>query len=199
MILSIPCTKSKGFVSIDTDKLTDAVLVEVYLQGLKVLANRGQSKITKVTYPNEDEMKAAAQAKAEANVTDIYEGKIKFTGGKAKKASGAVMTEARRLAKNVVKDHLKQEGYKISHIEAKEITRLANELLDSDPSYVEQAKVNIEERAKMPVKIDIKTVQVSAKKVAAADAKKAKDQLSAKQAGKTKVRAKGKGAAQVSA
>ena len=49
---------------------------------------------------NEEAAKIIAQAKAEANVADIMVGKIRYAAGaKAKKASGVVMTEARRLAK----------------------------------------------------------------------------------------------------
>ena len=65
----------------------------------------------------------------------------------------------------------------------------ANELIASDPSYVTQAKANIEARANIKPAIDIKTlVAESPKLVAAAEAKKAKAKadapLSAKQAGK---------------
>lgn len=190
-IINVPITKGGSTVEIDTEKLPDAVYAEIVLQGLKVLLNRGMSKITKTSTKDADELKALSMQAAEKNVIAVYEGTIKFTGGKAKKASGAVMTEARRIAKGLVKDALKEEGIKISHVAAKEITALANQLIEADPSIVETAKANLEERAKKPIAIDIKSlVKVDPKLVAKADAKKAKDQLSAKQAGKVAKRAK---------
>jgi hypothetical protein len=190
--VNVPVTKSKGFVEIETDNLPDEVYKEALLQGLKVLVNRGMSKITKANIPDEATFKAEAQAKAKKNVEDIYAGKVRITGGKAKKASGVVMTEARRLAKNLVKDAMKSAGIKISHVEASEITKAANALLDEDPSIIEQAKANVEAREKQvegegdKLASIVGSISISQKKVAAAEAKRAKGgTLSAKQAGKT--------------
>ncbi len=203
--LQIPVTKSKGTVEIDTDNIPDEVYQEALLQGLKVLVNRGMSKITKAELGDEATVKTEAQVKAEKNVEDIKAGKIKFSGTKVKKASGAVMTEARRLARNLVKDEMKRLGIKISHVEASEITKAANALLAEDDSIVEQAKVNIAEREakveKTGLAIDVKAlVQTSPELVAKAEARKAKPkaegQLSAKQAGMV---AKAKPAAQPTA
>jgi hypothetical protein len=205
--LKIAITKAKGeFVTIDSDKLPDDVFKEALMLGLKTLVNRGTSKITKALYENDEEkLKAAAIAKANEQVELIMTSKIRFTGAKkAKGASGAVMTEARRLAKNLVKDQIKAAGLKISHYEASEITKAANALLESDtgPSIIEQAKANLAERENIKPALDITAlIAPSAKKVAAAEAKKAeKKPLSAKQAGKTAPRAKkGKAAAQPAA
>lgn len=196
-VLSIPITKGKGFIEIETGDLPDDVYQEALLQGLKVLLNRGASKVTKETYPDAAELAAAAMAKAQEQVELVKTSKIKFTGAakSTKKESGAVMTEARRLAKNVVKDAIKANGGKISHYEAKDITAAANELLKADPSLVEQAKANLTALEAKPTTVDIKSlIHVSAKKVAQADEKKAKAKanapLSAKQAGKVKPRTK---------
>lgn len=200
-IIRVPVTKSKDFVEINTDDIPDDVYREIILQGLKVLVNRGMSKITKSSTKDEAELKALAQAQAEKNVTAIKESKIKFSAGsKAKKASGAVMTEARRLARNLIKDEMKRQGIKISHVEASEITKAANALLDEDPSIVEQAKANLAEREKVDVgaKINLKSlIKTSPELVAKAEARKAKAKkdapLSAKQAGMT-AKSKPKGA-----
>jgi len=65
--------------------------------------------MTKEAYPDETERKGAIKAKAEANVQDMYDGKVKITGAKTvKKASGAVMTEAMRLARNLIKDAMRR-------------------------------------------------------------------------------------------
>lgn len=192
--LQIPITKAKGhFVTIDTDTIPADVYAEAMLQGLKVLANRGTSKITKAAYPKAEELLEAAVAKANEQVELIMTSKIKFTGQKkASGVSGAVRTEAMRLARNLVKDEMKRQGIKISHVEASEITKAAKELLDAMPELVETAKANIDARNAVPVAtaINVKSIKTSAKKVAAAEAKKA-GTLSAKQAGKVKTRAKG--------
>lgn len=193
-ILNIPVTKGKATLAIDTDSIPEAVYAYALAEGLKVIMNKGMSKVTKVTYPVEDELKAAAMAVAEKNVEAIKNGTIKIPGAKsATKASGAVMTEARRLAKNIVKDQMKEAGLKISHYPAKEITAAANELLAADPSIIETAAANLEARAAMPVKAEgiLATLKADPKLVAAAEAKKSKSTLSKTQAGKVAPRAKG--------
>lgn len=198
-IVQIPVIKGgKGAViSVDTDKdIPDDVFSEIVLLGLKVLLNRGTSKITKTTYPVAEELQAAASAKAEEQLELVKTSKIKFSGTKkAKGVGGAVMTEARRIAKNIVKDEIKKAGQKISHYEASEITKAANALLESETGagIIEQAKANLAEREQVKVSLDIAgLIKPSAKKVAAAEAKKKeKAPLSAKQAGKTAKRAKG--------
>lgn len=200
--MSIPVTKGKGVVSIETDQLPEAVYAEALRLGLKELVNRGMSKITVAKLEGEELAKAqaAAMAKATDNVEAIMAGKIKFAGQKASsKVSGAVMTEARRIARNIVKDEIKKAGGKISHYEASEITKAANQLIEAQPEIIETAKANLEARTSAPVKLDIASlVKESPKLVAKAEEAKAakKGQLSAKQAGKVATRAKP--AAQVS-
>lgn len=194
--LSIPVTKGKANVEFDTDALPDAVYQEALRLGLKELANRGMSKVTKAAYPNEDEMKAKAMEVAATNVENIVAGKIKFTGQKASKVSGAVKTEAMRLARNLVKDAIKANGGKISHYEASEITKAAKELLEADQSLLKMAEDNIAAREQVgkTEKIDLSKIATSPKLVAKAEAKKKGDgTLSAKQAGKVKTKAKAPG------
>lgn len=196
-ILSVPITKGKGAIDVDTSAIPEDVYAEALLQGLKVLLNRGASKITKETYPEAVELQAAAMAKAQDQLALVLDSKIKFTGSKASnKASGEVMTEARRLAKNIIKDEMKRAGIKISHVEPKEITAAANELLKADPSLIETAKANLEARKATPVsdKISIKSlIKESPALIAKAEEKKAKAKagtLSKTQAGKVKPRQK---------
>lgn len=203
--MNVPITKGKSSIEVDTDTIPDDVAREIWLQGLKVLLNRGTSKITGSTYSDAEELKAAAMAKATEQLELVMTSKIKFTGGKTKKASGAVMTEARRIAKALVKDALKEQGYKISHVAAKDITAAANALLDSDDGagIIAEATSNLEERSKKPtLAINVgELVKEDPKLVAKAEAEKEKKkaQLSAKQAGKPKLRAKGQASAQASA
>lgn len=210
-ILQVPITKAgkTAYIEIDVDAIPPEVYTEVVLQGLKVLANRGASKITVAKLEGEELAKAqqAAMDQGHKQIAAILDGTIKLTGSKSKtKASGAVMTEARRLAKNLVKDMMKEKGIKISHVDAKTITSAANELIDAMPELIAQAEENLKAREAIPTagKIDISAlIKVNPSKVAAAEAKKAKDKanapLSAKQAGKTKARGSKPGANQPTA
>ena len=197
-LMAIALKNGAGVIEVDTSKLPDEVYREALMQGLKAIAERGMSKLTKEAYPDESERKAAIKAKAEANVQDMYAGKVKIAGQKAtKKASGAVMTEAMRLARNLVKDAMKQAKIKISHVKASEITVAAKALIESDPSIITTAEANLKAREATPIKINIaQLVHVDPEKVAKDEAKKAAAKadkpLSAKQAGKVAPRAKAK-------
>ena len=186
-----------GEIEVDTAKLPDDVYREVLIQGLKVIAERSMSKITKEAYPDETERKAAIKAKALENVDDMYSGKTKITGQKAvKKASGAVMVEAMRIARNLVKDAMKANKIKISTVKASQITTVAKQLIDQQPDILAQAEANLKTRAETPVKLDIGAlIHADPEKVRKDEEKKAKaaadKPLSAKQAGKVAPRAKG--------
>jgi hypothetical protein len=196
-IVTIALKNAAGNVDVDTAKLPDDVYREALMQGLKVIAERGMSKLTKEAYPDETERKQAINAKAVANVQDMYDGKVKITGAaKVKKASGAVMTEAMRLARNLVKDAMKANKIKISTVKASEITKAAKMLIDSDSSILQTAEENLKQREATPIKIDIASlIKADPALVAKDEAKKAEAKankpLSAKQAGKVAPRAKG--------
>lgn len=200
-VLKVPVTKAKGaFVEVDTDKIPQEVYAEALALGLKVLVNRGTSKLTKASF-NGDEaaLSAAAEAKAAEQLELINTGKIKFSGGKTKaKGAGALNTEAMRLAKNLVKDAMKAKKIKISTVKAADITAAAKVVLEGEqgPAILEMAKQNLAEREATKLTVDISTLVVADPKlVAKAEAEKKSKPLSAKQAGKTAPRAKkGKGA-----
>jgi hypothetical protein len=196
-IFTIALKNAAGNVEVDTAKLPNDVYREALMQGLKVIAERGMSKITKANIPDEAERRAEIKAKAEANVQDMYDGKTKITGAKSvKKASGAVMTEAMRLARNLIKDAMKANKIKISTVKASEITKAAKAYIESNPTIIATAEKNLQEREQTPMTIDIKSlIHVDPELVAKAEAKAAKAKadkpLSAKQAGKVAPRAKG--------
>jgi UDP-N-acetylglucosamine enolpyruvyl transferase len=135
---------------------------------------------------------------AEANVQDIYSGNVKITGqAKAEKVTGKVMTEAMRLARNLVKDAMKANKIKISTVKASDITAAAKKFIEADPTIIESAKKNLAAREATPTKVDIMSlIHVDPALVAKAEAKaaaaKADKPLSAKQAGKVAPRAKTK-------
>lgn len=195
-ILKIPVTKAGKAIEVNTDTdIPDAMYQLALEEGLKVLLNKGMSKITTKGLEG-DELVAAKDAAYEAglkNFEALREGKIKKgRQASASKVPGIVMTEARRLAKEVVKNEIKAAGMKISHVEASEITKAANALIEADPSFIEQATANIEARAAKKVSaIDISAlIHESPKLVQAAEKRKAeaKTVISAKQAGKASPR-----------
>ena len=196
-IVTVALKNAAGNIEVDTAKLPDDVYREALMQGLKVIAERGMSKLTKEAYPDETERKQAIHAKAEANVQDMYNGAVKITGAaKVKKASGAVMTEAMRLARNLVKDAMKANKIKISTVKASEITKAAKMLIEADASIIKTAEENLKQREQTPIKIDIASlIHADPALVAKDEAKKAEAKankpLSAKQAGKVAPRAKG--------
>ena len=199
-ILKVPVSKAGASLDVDVDKIPQDAFAIVVMEGLKVLLAKKMSKITVAKLEGEDLAKAQAAALevAKGNLSDIMEDKVKSGrsgSSKTKGVPGAVMTEARRLAKAVVKDQIRAAKIKISTVPASDITAAANELIASDDSYVIQAKANLEARATVKPTIDItKLIQPDPKLVAKAEAKKAEAKknapLSAKQAGKVAPRAK---------
>lgn len=197
-LLNIVVTKGKGTIEVNTDNLPQEVYEEAVRLGLKELINRGMSKITKAQIPDETTRQNEAMLKANANAADLLQGKFRKTGQKAAKGvAGAVMTEARRIARLVVKDILKANKQKLNVYSAAQYTEAANALIASDPSYVKQAEANLAARSATPAGIDLSSIlKPNPELVAKAEAKAAKakqekgEQLSAKQAGKVQPRAK---------
>jgi len=190
-IFKVPVVKAKTYLEVKSGILPDHVYHEALLLGLKTLLNRGQTKITKEAFPEPEKLRAEAMEKAEETLANMYTGKIRIAGGKASgKVPGVVMTEARRIARALVKEELKRSGVRVSLVEASVITAAANGLIASQPEILEQATEEIERRAKTKIKIDISSIQISPKKLKAAEAKQAEKVLSAAKAGKIATRAR---------
>ena len=197
--LQIPISKGTDlFIEVDTDELMDESFPvdsfkEILFQGLKQVLNRGQSKLASSKgLPEKEQVgnNAALLSKAEETLEAMRKGEIRVTGGKSKsKASGAVKTEAMRIARALVKDALKRDGKKVSHIAAKEITAAAKELIEGEygPEIIAQAEATIKAREaeEAKIKIDVSKVKVDPNLVAAAEKKKAesKKATQAKKAG----------------
>lgn len=196
MIFNVPISKFKGkTLAVDYGKIPDSMLALVVLEGLKPLINAKMSKLSPAKLEGEKlaEMQALVLEQAEKNLAALYAGTYTkgrpsaTTGADGNKIPGPVVSEARRLARNDVKQAMKDANIKISHVPAKKITEAANELIQRDPKYYTLAEENLAKRAATPIAVDIKSlVQVSPELVAKAEAEKAarKSQLSAKQAGK---------------
>ena len=60
------------------------------------------------------------------------------------KYSASVMLEAKRLARQLIKDELGAVGIKLSQINASELHHTVNELLEADPAIFDRAKANLE-------------------------------------------------------
>lgn len=220
-MLKIPVVKGAGSVEVDTDAETG--IQEKYYEaaltaGLKVLVNGGASKIVAPT--NKDDAAAmatyhaAAMAKAQERVKAMVSGTLNLRGRSAavKGPSGEVMTEARRLARQAVKDALKAAGQKVTHYSAADITQAANVMLADDspaegepgspdyksagagPALIAMAEAAIAKRKEKPTKVDLSFLKPDAKLVAKAEETKAAKKanagtLSKTQAGKVAPRA----------
>ena len=193
-IMQVPVPKAKASLDVDTDKLPEHVYAEALRLGLKEILARGMTKITVAKLEGKElaDAQAAALAKAESNLADAYSGKVRIVGATKTKVSGAVNTEAMRIARNVIKEALKAQGKKVSHYPAKAISDAAKALLATDDGkeILAEAKTNVEARSKVNVSIDLSAIAVDPKLVAKAEQEKEdrKAQLSAKQAGQTKKR-----------
>ena len=190
--LKIEITKAKQVLEFDTKDVPDHVYAEAVRQGFKVLLNRGMTKITKELYPKAEELIAAAFEKAKTTFADLQAGKIRIIGAKGEKVTGAVNTEAMRIARALVKAEMKNQKIKVSYVEAKVITDAAKDVLRANPAILEQAKVNVAAREDEAAKLKEGLAQIvtpgmiSAKKKAKAEEEKAKakaEALSATQAG----------------
>jgi hypothetical protein len=198
-LVQVPIAKAGNRpIDIDIDELPDAMYRLCVAEGLKVLLNKRMSKVGSVTkLTGDDQAKAYDMAFkiAEENALQLMSGEIRVASAKsATKVAAIVMTEARRLAKEVVKNTIRAAGMKVSHVEASQITAAANELIASDPSFIEQAEVAIESR-KAKTSTDKAEAEALIAKLggvvespklvakAAKDKAERKTQLSAKQAG----------------
>jgi hypothetical protein len=157
VMLKVKLKGDCGEVEVDPSKITDMDIYQYIFQvGLETIVNKvGMSKIAAgiTKAQGEDKVKRTAEIveQAQKTVQAMYDGDLK--GAKAtSKRSGAVNTEAMRLAKALVKDTLRNNGYKISAFDAKEITAYAKEVLKANSELYKKAQENLEQRAALPVK-----------------------------------------------
>lgn len=205
-IISVPITKAgKGVtMDIDTDDLNgmfesnDQMMEYLIAEGLKTVLNSRSSKLaapSKLEGKALEDNKEAALAQATKNLEDLAAGKLsKKSSAKTAGVDRAVMTEAVRLAKNVVKDQCRAAKIPLSTVPAKDITDLAKKMVEQDAQFITEAKANIEARGKVEVALNIaELIHQDPKLVAKAEKekadRKAERQLSAKQAGKPEKRA----------
>lgn len=200
-VLSVPVTKGNGTIDVDTAMLPQNVYEAALMLGLKHMANMGMSKITGLKGMNDTELaKAQADAMkvADKNLAKMLDGSIKIPGMKAKsdgKTPKAILDEARRMAKAKVKALLKEKGYVLKTIPAKELTAAANAFVTANPSILKDAEAAIEARNSVSASDDSLAAIFAGISAQPAPEK----QLSAAQSGKTKTRSKKSKAADASA
>lgn len=188
MQFNIKITKAKTSIAVEFDDLPDEVKVFIVEQGLSKLLNGATAKETSATTPDETARAANSLALANKKLDALKAGQFKRTSRGDGKVAGVVMTEARRLAKNIIKAGIKKEGKRISDFEAKAITEAANAYIGEHPELIETAKASIEANAKLAqsVAVNVAAIPVSPAKVAKNEKKKAeaKAETLAKNAGK---------------
>lgn len=205
MPVSVPIAKAgdKAFLDVEIEQIPPDTWSLVILEGLKVVLNARMSTVGAVTKLEGKELEDAhahAMKIANDNRDKLMAGDLKAKT-KATKSDipREVQTEARRQAREVVRNTIRQAGGKISQYAASDITKWADAVIANDPSYIEKATAAIEARANLTQGIDLAVVgmdkdtilsKVDPKKLKAAADKKAaaKSTLSATQSGKVKPR-----------
>lgn len=197
-----------GEVDFIPSKVEDMAVYEfIFMTGVETIVNKlGMSKISAGLTKLDGEEKAKAIAavveQALKTVQAMYDGDLK--GAKAtSKRTGAVQTEAMRLAKALVKQELRNAGYKLSSFDAKELTSFAKDVLKDNADLYKTAEENLKARAALPVKglnvgamlgERVNDESLKAKpKVPPKPKAKAKDVISAAQAGKVQPRQRPQG------
>lgn len=196
-----------GEIEVNFTQLSDDVAKAVVMAGLEKIfgtangAAKAIAGVTKLEGKELAERQAEIRKAAEATKQQLADGTV--PGAKKAKASGAVNTEAMRIAKNMVKDLIRSSGQKIGAYSAKELTAAAKEVLARNQHIIQLAEKNLAERAaeaKGSKALDLKGLfgekaeseEVKAKPKAPPKRKDKGDKapLSAKQAGMAAPRAK---------
>lgn len=187
--MKIKISKAKADLVVDFQSLPVEVQLYIVEQGLSKVLNSATAKETAATTPDETQRGLNAMGLAEKKLDSLKAGKLV-----ARKSSGdgktpaVVMTEARRLAKNIVKAGLKAKGKKISDFTAKAITEAANLYLADHKELVDQAKASIDAAAALAAsaEVNVDAIPVDPVKVAAREKANAdkRAETAAKNAGK---------------
>lgn len=184
----IRITKAKKDLDIAWNELPPEVQMWLVEQGLSKVLNGATSKVTAANTPDENSRGEQAMGLAQKKLDALRDGKFKRSSKSDGKVPGVVMTEARRLAKTVIKAQIKAKGKKISDYEAKAITEAANTYLAAHPELVEQARASVDANAKIAeaAAVDVSAIPVSDKRVQAREKANAEKraETAAKSAGK---------------
>lgn len=136
---------------INCSNLEDEPFVALLQAGFEAILRKsnGMAKliagITKAEGKDLEDRKGKIAEAAGKTIQQLQDGQV--PGRKAVKASGAVNTEAMRLAKAMVKDLIRNSGQKIGAYGAKEITAAAKLVLERTPHLLKLAEENLAKRA----------------------------------------------------
>lgn len=197
-IATVSLKGDAGDIQVNVSALDDNVYKAVIQAGLDAIFAKanGAAKIlagiTKLEGTELEKRKTEVREAAGKTLDQLTQGII--PGAKRAKTSGAEATEAMRLAKNMVKDLIRNSGQKIGAYSAKELTAAAKVVLERNPALLDLAKKNLAERAveaKGTKALDLSGLfgakatseEVKAKPKVAPTRKKKGDPISAKQAG----------------
>lgn len=167
-LIRVKIAKANASIEVSWDDLSPEVKMYIVEQGLAKLLNGATAKETKTQTPDDKQRAANALSLANKKLDALKKGEFKRTRASGK-VPGAVMTEARRIAKNIVKAGIKANGEKVSDYDAKSITEMANQYIEENPDVVTQAQTAIENAAKLAA-----ATKVDTSKFAPNPAKKAK-------------------------
>lgn len=139
-----------GEVEINFSELPDETYKAILIAGAEAFIHKANGVAKAITGVTKAEGKDLADRQkiiregAEKTVQNLKDGII--PGAKKAKASGAVNTEALRLAKNMFKDLVRNSGQKIGAYSAKEQTAAAKIILERNPHLLALAQKNLDER-----------------------------------------------------
>jgi hypothetical protein len=171
-------------VEVDTDRIiNEATYSLIFATGLETILNSRMSAklvgaVTKKTGKDLEEAQAAAMKIAQENLDNIYNGEVKAKKSKFKSldADGkaipqAVMTEALRQAREVVRNEIRKAGQKISQYKASQITEYAKSVIAADASYIAKAREALDARSAIVAAIDVSVFKPDPELVKKAKAK----------------------------
>lgn len=204
--LSIPIAKGgkAAIFTIDAEifsELPGEVQLEIIGAGLEKFLNAGMSSSDKFPAPTKlegealEKAKTLALTKAEANLKDLQEGKIKVKYDSSKvsaKPTSAedrkILSRAKQLAIAVLKNRARAQGIKpLSAVPASKWTELALQEIKDHPKYYTDAKAALAAEALVTTDLDLSALivldPVKVEKAKAKSKANKAEGLSAKQAG----------------
>lgn len=185
---NIKVTKAKQALEVVWEELPDAIKLRIIEEGLGKLLNAATAKVTAKSSESPESMASQALGLAQKKLDSLKKGELRAKVSRDGKVSGVVMTEARRLAKNIIKQQIKAANKKILDYEAKAITEAANVYLTNHPELVAAAQASIDAAKGLATQagVDVSAIPVSEAKKAKRIAKNAEARAAtaAKDAGK---------------
>lgn len=150
-IFTVALKGDAGSIEVNASDFSDAVYKAVFQAGLDAIfakangATKALAGITKLEGAELEKRKAEVLECATKTHDQLKSGIV--PGARKAKTSGAVNTEAMRLAKGMVRDLIRSSGQKVGAYSAKELTAAAKVVLERNPHLVALAEKNLAERA----------------------------------------------------